>query len=41
VKGFPTLILFSNGQNVKKHSGGRDLDTLSKFVQSNAAHDEL
>ncbi|ELT95474.1 hypothetical protein CAPTEDRAFT_151610 [Capitella teleta] len=41
IRGFPTLVLFSNGAKVKDHSGGRDLEALAKFINSNSAHDEL
>jgi thioredoxin domain-containing protein 5 len=41
IRGFPTLILFQNGAKVKDHSGGRDLESLSNFINSNIAHDEL
>ena len=41
VRGFPTLILFRNGEKVADYNGGRDLDSLSNFVKDKVQHDEL
>lgn len=41
VRGFPTLILFRNGEKVASHDGGRELETLYDFVTENLGHDEL
>ena len=41
VNGFPTLILFRDGKKVTEHSGGRDIETLTNFINVNIPHDEL
>ena len=41
VRGFPTLLLFRNGEKIADYNGGRDLDSLSKFVTDKVPHDEL
>ena len=41
VRGFPTLLLFRNGEQFGEHNGGRELETLYKFVQDKIPHDEL
>ena len=41
VRGFPTLLLFRNGEKLADYNGGRDLDSLSKFVTDKVPHDEL
>ena len=32
VNGFPTLIIFSNGEKVAEYNGKRDIDDLKSFV---------
>ncbi|ESO94095.1 hypothetical protein LOTGIDRAFT_145171 [Lottia gigantea] len=32
IRGYPTLIFFSNGKEVEKYSGGRDHENLKNFV---------
>lgn len=34
VKSIPTIILFKNGQEVKRHIGGMNADGLKEFVNS-------
>ncbi len=38
VKGYPTLILFENGEPVSKYNGGRTLNDLVDFVKENVAN---
>ncbi|XP_064596937.1 thioredoxin domain-containing protein 5-like [Liolophura sinensis] len=41
VSGYPTLLLFRNGVQLKEYSGKRDLASLHAFVEENLGHDEL
>ena len=41
VRGYPTLILFRDGEKVTEHDGGRELEALFDFVQGHLPHDEL
>ncbi|KAL0228780.1 hypothetical protein GEMRC1_013400 [Eukaryota sp. GEM-RC1] len=34
IKGYPTIKLFRDGKEVKKYSGPRDLDSLTKFLKA-------
>ena len=33
--GYPTLILFENGEAIGKHTGGRSLNDLLEFIKKN------
>merc|ERR1712215_15194 len=33
IQGYPTLILFKDGKMVQEYQGGRDLKTLSNFIE--------
>ncbi|KNC86900.1 hypothetical protein SARC_00945 [Sphaeroforma arctica JP610] len=37
VKGYPTLLFFSNGENVEKYSKGRTEDVFIEFIKSKSA----
>ena len=42
VRGYPTLILFKNGQKVTEYTGSRDLGDLVEFMLEHIQrHDEL
>lgn len=41
IRGYPSLLLFEDGQQVEKYSGGRDISSLSKYLSGKAGHDEL
>ncbi|XP_069107179.1 thioredoxin domain-containing protein 5-like [Argopecten irradians] len=42
VRGYPTLLLFRDGEMISEYSGARDVGSLEKFVRTNAeSHDEL
>ena len=42
VRGYPTLILFKNGEQAEKYSKARDLNALYSFVTEHSkGHDEL
>jgi len=36
VNGFPTLIVYKEGEKVAEYNGKRDLDSLSEFVEKHA-----
>jgi len=38
VRGLPTLILFENGKEVKRHAGALSLSELEKFIGRGGAH---
>ena len=35
VQGYPTLVLFENGEAIAKHKGGRTLNELLDFIKEN------
>ena len=41
VSGFPTLYFFKGSDKTKpiKYEGGRDLESLTKYIESNAHND--
>ena len=40
VNGFPTLIIFSNGEKVAEYNGKRDIDDLKSFVTKHLEGDD-
>lgn len=41
VNGYPTLMLFKEGNQKQEYTGNRDLESLYKFVMANHDKDEL
>lgn len=41
IEGYPTLILFVNGNRVNDYQKDRSLDSLEQFVLSYLRHDDL
>ena len=41
VSGYPTLLLFVNGEKKAEHEGGRNLESLQSFLTEHHGHDEL
>lgn len=41
VEGYPTMILYKDGEKVEEYNGSRELDALYTFVTGHIKHDEL
>ena len=41
VQGYPTLLLFKDGEKVEEYNSGRDITALSDFITKHVGHDEL
>jgi thioredoxin domain-containing protein 5 len=43
IRGYPSLVMFENGEQVEKYSGQRDLENFSNFIKKYLTkyHDEL
>lgn len=41
VNGYPTLLLFKNGQKLEDYSGARDISSLISFLNKYLIHEEL
>ena len=41
VNGFPTLLLYHNGQRIAEYEGDRSLDDMVSFITLRIPHDEL
>eukprot|EP00047_Mylnosiga_fluctuans_P011103 m.19621 g.19621 ORF g.19621 m.19621 type:complete len:139 (+) comp3457_c0_seq1:441-857(+) len=41
VQGYPTLILFHNGQKVENYNGQRSIEAFTAFIEGKTGHPEL